>query len=50
MTDGSREPLLLTHPASLLHDAPGHPESPRRLVAIEEALAADQELSALPRA
>ncbi len=50
MTQGSRDPLLLTHPASLLHDAPGHPESPRRIEAIEEALAEDPELSALPRA
>jgi acetoin utilization deacetylase AcuC-like enzyme len=50
VTDGSREPLLLTHPASLLHDAPGHPESPRRLEAIEEALADDPDLRELPRA
>jgi acetoin utilization deacetylase AcuC-like enzyme len=50
MTDGSREPLLLTHPASLLHQAPGHPESPERLIAIEAAIAADAELSAMPRA
>jgi acetoin utilization deacetylase AcuC-like enzyme len=50
MTEGSREPLLLTHPASLLHQAPGHPESPERLIAIEAAIAADPELRALPRA
>jgi acetoin utilization deacetylase AcuC-like enzyme len=33
-------PVLLRHPFSLEHDTGGHPESPRRIVAIERALAA----------
>jgi len=31
-------PVLLHHPASLDHETGGHPESPRRIVAIERAL------------
>jgi len=47
-------PLLLHHPSSLRHDAGPHPESPARIVAIEEALAAEHWLGwdreASPRA
>jgi acetoin utilization deacetylase AcuC-like enzyme len=32
-------PVLLRHPSSLEHDTGAHPESPRRIVAIERALA-----------
>ncbi len=42
-------PLLVSHPDCDLHQAPGHPERPERLAAIDEALAADPGLSALPR-
>jgi acetoin utilization deacetylase AcuC-like enzyme len=42
-------PLLLSHPACALHHAPGHPERPERLAAIEAALAADDRLHDLPR-
>jgi acetoin utilization deacetylase AcuC-like enzyme len=42
-------PLLLSHPACLRHRAPGHPERPERLEAIEVALAADERLRVLPR-
>jgi acetoin utilization deacetylase AcuC-like enzyme len=31
-------PVLLRHPSSLEHDTGAHPESPRRIVAIEQAL------------
>jgi acetoin utilization deacetylase AcuC-like enzyme len=31
-------PLWFSHPASLAHDIPGHPERPQRLVALEAAL------------
>ena len=31
-------PILLRHPSSLEHDIGSHPESPRRIVAIEQAL------------
>ncbi len=33
-------PVLLRHPSSLEHDPGPHPESPRRIVAVERALAA----------
>jgi acetoin utilization deacetylase AcuC-like enzyme len=46
---GTGPPLVITHPASLLHRAPGHPESPARIEAIEAAIANDEELAALPR-
>jgi acetoin utilization deacetylase AcuC-like enzyme len=42
-------PLLLSHPAGYQHHAPGHPERPERLEAIETALAADSRLRKLPR-
>ena len=42
-------PILLSHPASAGHRAPGHPERPERLVAIENAIAADPALAALRR-
>jgi len=42
-------PLLLSHPACELHQAPGHPEGPRRLAAIYEALAGDPDLRDLPK-
>jgi acetoin utilization deacetylase AcuC-like enzyme len=32
-------PVLLRHPSSLEHDTGAHPESPRRIVAVERALA-----------
>ncbi len=44
-----RAPLLLSHPDCDLHVAPGHPERPERLAAIDEALAADPDLRGLPR-
>src|SRR5258708_12221376 len=44
-----RAPLLLSHPDCDLHVAPGHPERPERLGAIDEALAADPDLRGLPR-
>jgi acetoin utilization deacetylase AcuC-like enzyme len=34
-------PLWLHHPASLLHDVPGHPERPERLIGLERAMAAN---------
>ena len=42
-------PLLVSHPACTGHVAPGHPERPERLAAIEAAIAADPQASALPR-
>lgn len=42
-------PLLLSHPDCDLHQAPGHPERPERLAAIDDALAAEPGLRALPR-
>jgi acetoin utilization deacetylase AcuC-like enzyme len=33
-------PLWLHHPASLLHDVPGHPERPERLIGLERAMEA----------
>ena len=44
-----RAPLLFSHPDCDLHQAPGHPERPERLAAIDEALAADPDLRELPR-
>ncbi len=42
--------LFITHPVCLKHrPTPGHPECPARLEAIEEALEADTEFSALKR-
>jgi acetoin utilization deacetylase AcuC-like enzyme len=47
-------PVLLRHPSSLEHDTGPHPESPRRIVAIEQVLSArdwlgwDVRLSAAP--
>jgi acetoin utilization deacetylase AcuC-like enzyme len=40
---------VLTHPASLKHRAPGHPESPERILAIDAVLAQDPRLAVLPR-
>ena len=36
------EPLWLSHPSSLAHAIPGHPERPERLIALERALEANR--------
>ena len=48
MTPGG-SPVLLSHPACARHQAPGHPERPERIAAIEAALGADVHLRTLPR-
>jgi acetoin utilization deacetylase AcuC-like enzyme len=47
MTSGEG-PVLLNHPACARHRAPGHPERPERIDAIEAALGADVKLRDLP--
>jgi acetoin utilization deacetylase AcuC-like enzyme len=47
MTSGGA-PVLLNHPACARHRAPGHPERPERIDAIEAALGADVKLRDLP--
>ncbi|MHB8507728.1 MAG: histone deacetylase family protein [Candidatus Dormibacteria bacterium] len=42
-------PLLISHPACLGHQAPGHPEAPARLEAIEAGIEADADLRTLTR-